>query len=353
MGETESGQRESPVVKSKELPAESQGVPVEINADQIEYDQELDVYHAKGSVDITRGPVNLTSDEATLQKLTGRLTALGHVHLRDDQTDIWAEQLELNLNTEAGVIMKGNIFRKDRNSFVTGRRIQRFSETQFRVKEGSFTNCDAKDGQIPAWRFTYDDVDVDYEDSLFGKNVWFNVNDVPMIPLPTFRYPLGAARKSGLLFPTSDTIRDLAIQYRQGFFWAINASQDLTISPQILTERGAGADLQYRYVWNRKTKGEWLIRSLYDTNQSRGRAEIRGAHVQQFSPTLSLRILGNYSTDRSVLQNLSSSGALRALPSQESNLTLLQRLDHGALYLYGQYLQPLSTGGDTTFQRLA
>lgn len=352
MGETGFGQRSSPVIESKGLPGEAQGVPVEINADQIEYDQERDVYHAKGSVDVIRGAVHLNSDEATLQKLTGRLTALGHVHLRDDQTDIWAEQLELNLNTEAGVIMNGNIFRKDRNSFVTGRRIQRFSETQFRVKEGSFTNCDAKDGQIPAWRFTFEDVDLDFEDSLFGKSVWFNVNDVPVVPLPTFRYPLGASRKSGFLFPTTGYNTSFGYQYRQGYFWAIDASQDLTISPQILTQRGGGADLEYRYAWNRQTKGGWLIRSLYDTTQSRGRAEIRGAHVQQFSPTLSLRILGNYSTDRSVLQNLSSSGALRALPSQESNVTLLQRLDHGALYLFGQYLQPLNAGGDTTFQRL-
>ncbi len=352
LGETEVGQRDFPVVEPEGLPAKPEGVPVEINADQIEYDQNRDEYHATGSVDVIRGTVHLTADEATLQKLTGRLTALGHVHLRDEQTDIWSEQLELNLNTEAGVITNGNIFRKDRNSFVSGRRIQRFSETHYRVKDGSFTNCDAKDGQIPAWRFTFKDIDLEFEDSLFGKGVWFNVNDVPVLPVPTFRYPLGATRKTGLLFPTTGYNSKFGFQYRQGFFWAINASQDLTISPQILTQRGGGADLQYRYVWNRQTKGTWLIRSLYDTTQNRGRAEIRGGHVQQFSPDLSLRILGNYSTDRSLLQNLSSSGALRALPSQESNLTLLQRLDHGALYLFGQYLQPLGAGGDSTFQRL-
>jgi LPS-assembly protein len=303
-------------------------------------------------VDVTRGPIHLNADEATLQKLTGRLTARGHVHLRDEQTDIWSEHLELNLNTEAGVITDGTIFWKEQNSFITGRRLQRFSETHYRVKEGSFTNCDAKDGEIPAWRFNFDDIDVEYEDSLFGKGVWFNVNDVPVLPLPTFRYPLGASRKTGFLLPTHGYNTKFGFQYRQGFFWAINPSNDLTISPQILTERGAGVDLQYRYAWDRYTKGQWLVRSLYDTQQNRGRAEIRGAHVQQFNPDLSLRMSANYSTDRTVLQNFSSSGTQRALPSQESNLTILQRLDHGALYLLGQYIQPLSTGGNTTFQRL-
>ncbi len=332
--------------------ANARGVPVVIKADRIEYDQEREEYHAIGAVDVIRGPVRLLADDATLQKLTGRLVAVGHVYLRDGKADVWAEQLELNMNTEAGVLTTGKIFGKEQNSFVTGRRLQRFSETHYRVKDGSFTTCDAKDGQIPAWRFTFDDVDLDYEDSLSGRGAWFNVNDVPIIPLPTFQYPLGADRKSGLLIPTIGIDTKFGFTYRQGFFWAINPSQDLTISPRILSNRGYGGDLNYRYVWSRQAKGQWFMNGLYDTEQSRERFQFRGAHTQQFTPDLSFRMNLNYSTDRQFLQDLSSSGVQRALPSQESNLTLLQRLDHGALYLWGQYLQPLNAGGDTTFQRL-
>ena len=330
----------------------SRGVPVEITADRIEYDQEREEYHAVGAVDVTRGVVQLTADEATLQKLTGRLIASGQVHLRDGQADVWSEQLELNMNTEAGVLTTGRIFGKERNSFVTGSRLQRFSETHYRIKDGSFTNCDAKDGEIPAWRFTFDDADLDYEDSLLGKGVWFNVNDVPIIPLPPFQYPLGADRKSGLLIPTPGYSNQFGFKYRQSFFWAIDPSQDLTISPKFLAERGYGGDLNYRYVWSRRAKGQWLMNALNDTDQGRKRFQFRGAHTQLFNPNLSFRMNLNYSTDSQFLQDLSNSGVQRALPSQESNLTLLQRLDHGALYLWGQYLQPLNAGGETTFQRL-
>jgi LPS-assembly protein len=345
------------VVESEPLPLEPflpepRGVPVEINADRIEFDRDREEYHAIGSVDITRGPIHLTADEAKLQKLMGNLTALGQVYLRDEQTDIWAEQLELNLNTEAGVLTNGNIFWKEQNSFITGRRIQRFSELHYRIKEGSFTNCDAKDGQIPAWRFTFDDIDLDLDDSIFGKSVWFNVNDVPVIPLPTFRYPLGATRKSGLLIPSVGYDTLLGFRYRQGFFWAIDRSQDLTVTPNILSERGGGVDLQYRYIWNRQAKGQWMVSGLRDTVVDRTRAQLQGAHTQQFSPDLSLKANINYSTDRDFLQELSSSGIQRALPSQESNLLLSQRLDHGSLYLLGQFMQPLTQGDATTFQRL-
>jgi LPS-assembly protein len=231
---------EIPAPEQKVNTTNSPGVSVEIKADRIKYDWEREEYHAIGDVDVTRGPVRLTADEATLQKLTGRLRAVGHVHLRDENADVWAEQLELNMNTEAGVLTTGKIYGKEQNSFVTGRRLQRFSETHYRIQEGSFTNCDAKDGQIPAWRFTFDDVDLDYEDSLWGKGVWFNINDVPVVPIPTFGYPLGASRKTGLLVPNVGIDNKFGFKFEQGFFWAINPSHDLTITPRILTERGGG-----------------------------------------------------------------------------------------------------------------
>ena len=61
----------------------SRGVPVEITAERIEFDQEREEYHAIGGVDVAQGPIRLIADTVTFQKLTGRLFAAGHVHLRD------------------------------------------------------------------------------------------------------------------------------------------------------------------------------------------------------------------------------------------------------------------------------
>ncbi len=348
----------SPAVNAQEiLPASPQSPgsdsdPVTLNADTLDYNQVTEVYVAEGSVIITQGPVRLTADHVTLHKLSGDVNARGHVHLRDQDTDVWSEQLDMNLNTEAGIITDGEIFLREKNSFVTGKRIRRFSETRYRAQEGSFTNCDAKDGQVPAWRFTFRDLDFDWDDSLYGEGVWFNINDVPIIPLPTFRYPLGSKRKTGLLIPSVGIDNVFGFRYQQTFFWAINPSQDFAISPLILSKKGGGSDFEYRYIIDRQSQGNWLVSTLYDTDQSRGRADINGAHVQQFNRDLSLKLKVNYSTDRSFLQDLSNSGALRALPSQESLINIDQRLSYGSVYLLGQYLQPLGIGGKTTFQRV-
>ncbi|MCA9471640.1 MAG: LPS assembly protein LptD [Nitrospirales bacterium] len=332
--------------------AESTSSPVELTADSLDYDQVTEVYVADGSVEIVQGTVQLTADHVTLHKLSGDVKARGHVHLRDRQTDVWSEALDLNLNTEKGIVTDGEVFMREQNSFVTGQRLRRYSETHYRGTEGSFTNCDAKDGEVPAWRFTFREMNFDWDDSIYGEGVWFNINDVPILPLPPFRYPLGSKRKTGLLIPTVGVDNVFGFRYRQGFFWAITPSQDFTVSPLILSKRGGGSDFEYRYIIDRQSKGNWILSTLYDTEQNRGRADINGAHIQEVNPDLSLKLRVNYSTDRSFLQDLSNTGALRALPSQESLININQRLPYGSAYLLGQYLQPLSAGGTTTFQRV-
>ncbi|UCE63164.1 MAG: LPS-assembly protein LptD, partial [Nitrospirota bacterium] len=313
-----------PISSPVPSPSSGSSPPVEITADSLEFDQLREVYVAKGSVEVVQGPVRLTADQVTLHKLSGQLIATGHVYLRDDISDLWTEQLDININTEAGVITRGEIFLRERNSFVTGRKIQRFSESHYRIKEGSFTNCDAKEGEIPAWRFTFRDLDFDWNESLYGERVWFNINDFPVFPFPTFSYPLGGKRKSGFLIPTVGIDNVFGFRYRQEYFWAIDPSQDLTIAPLVLTNRGGGGELQYRYAWSRQARGEWLMNGIYDTepDQRRFRAEFKGAHIHQVNRDLSLRMQLNYASDRFFLRDFSNSGVVRALPSQESSFIL-------------------------------
>jgi LPS-assembly protein len=88
------------------------------------------------------------------------------------------------------------------------------------------------------------------------------------------------------------------------------------------------------------------------TNTNEARGMVSGTHTQQFTPDLLLRVQANLVSDPNYLQQLSNSGAQRALPSTENNLLTTQRVPYGNLYLLGQYLQPLQSGGPDTFQRL-
>ena len=147
-------------------PSGSGSLPIEVKADRIDYLQDQDIYEADGSVVVDQGPVHLTADHLTIQALPGVMIATGHVRLKDPKADIISERLELNVNTEAGVVTHGQVYIKATNTTVDGRLIQRFSEDHYRVKEGRFTNCDAPEGEMPAWRFQFKDFDLNAGDSL-------------------------------------------------------------------------------------------------------------------------------------------------------------------------------------------
>ena len=338
-----------------------EGPPLDITAERIEYLQESEIYEADGSVVVNQGTLRLTADHMTLQALPGVLIATGHVHLTDPKADLVTERMELNVNTEAGVFTHGRVFLKATNTSVDGRLLQRFSEDHYRVKEGRFTNCDAQEGETPAWRFEFKDLDLHAGDNVAFKGAWLCVNDVRVIPIPTLTYPL-IKRRTGFLIPTVGYDNRFGMHVQGSFFWAINPSQDLTISPQYYANLGYGSDFQYRYVLDKQSRGQWLVSALRQTelpnvsnpgqNVNQTRALITGTHTQQFNPDLLLRVKANLVTDPNLLQQLSNSGAMRALPSTESSLLATQRLSYGNTYLLSQYLQPLGSGGVDTFQRL-
>ena len=337
--------------------------PLEIKADRIDYLQDQDMYEADGSVVVDQGSVHLTADHLIVQALPGIMIATGHVRLTDPKADIVAERLELNVNTEAGIVTHGEVYIKASNTTVDGRLIQRFSEDHYRFKEGRFTNCDASEGETPAWRFQFKDLDLNAGDSLAYKGGWLCVADVPVIPVPTMTYPL-SPRQSGFLIPQPAYDNRFGFHYQQSYYWAINPSQDFTVSPSYYSNLGYGSDFEYRYALGRLARGQWFVSYLQQTtlpdvsgvppgqSANQARALISGTHTQQFTSDLLMRVNANLVTDSQYLQQLSNSGAQRALPSNESNFLTNQRLRYGNAYLLGQYLQPLQAGGPDTFQRL-
>lgn len=338
--------------------------PLDLTADRIDYRQDQDVYEANGSVVIQQGAIKMTADHATIQALPGILTAVGHVHLTDPQADVTAERMELNINTEAGIVTHGRLYAPTTNSSISGGLMHRFSEYHYRVKEGSFTNCDAQDGEVPAWRFRFKDLDMTLGETLGLKGVWFCVLDVPTIPMPIFSYPL-TKRRTGFLTPMVTYDNRFGVHAKASFFWAINPSQDLTVLPFYYSNLGYGSDFSYRYIIDRRSRGKWFVSYLQQTqlpnvigvtgsgvSANEARATLTGTHTQYITDTLLLRANANLLTDPKIYNQLSNFGAIRALPSAESTLLATQRLHYGNLYLMGLYLQPLQAGSQQSFQRL-
>ena len=133
------------------------------------------------------------------------------------------------------------------------------------------------------------------------KRGWLCMRETPIIPIPTLNDPL-SNRSSGFLIPQPGYDNRFGLHYQQGYFWAINPSQDLTISPSVYSKLGYGSDFNYRYYLDRRSSGQWFASVLQQTelpsgsgadqtstDQRRVRGLISGQHVQQVTDTLLVR----------------------------------------------------------------
>jgi LPS-assembly protein len=242
--------------------------PVEIEADQLTYDRDQQLYHAHGGVEITRGTLSLRADHAQLSAETKEMMAWGNVVLREGEDVIECERLEINLNTRGGKIYHARLFLKDQNFHVTGRELEKLGENRYRIQDGSFTTCD---GERPPWKFTVKELDVELGGYGIAKGPIFYVENIPMLYLPWGVFPVILERQTGLLFPQMGYSDKYGLELKTAFFWAVTKNMDATFYFDWLEERGFKEGLEYRYAFTQETKGEAKVYftddQVYDGNR--------------------------------------------------------------------------------------
>jgi LPS-assembly protein len=227
--------------------------PMEIEADQLTYDRDQQLYDAQGGVAITRGTLSLKADHAQLNMATREMTAWGNVVLREGEDVIECERLEVNLNTQAGKIYQAKLFLKDQNFHILARELEKLGENNYRIRDGSFTTCD---GERPPWKFTAKELDVKVDSSGVAKGPIIYIENIPILYLPWGVFPVVRERQTGFLLPRLGYSNQYGPEIKTAFFWAMRKDMDSTFYLDYLGDRGFKEGLEYRYAFTRDTKGE-------------------------------------------------------------------------------------------------
>jgi len=81
-----------------------------------------------------------------------------------------------------------------------------------------------------------------------AKNVKLRFKGVPILYAPYLSFPIGDARKTGLLTPEVGSAGRNGNEIRAPFYWNIAPNYDATITPRMLTDRGVQLGTQFRYL---------------------------------------------------------------------------------------------------------
>jgi LPS-assembly protein len=256
---------------------------IKINADSIAYDKNSDSYNASGKVRIDWSGIILFADTVSLRQQENRAVADGNVLFIKDENTLQGSQATMDLATQQGEIQDATLFVKSGNFRLTGKKLQKTGDDDYRIENGTFTTCD---GEVPSWKFKAAELDVSKNDYAVGKHAVFYIKDVPILYFPYIIYPVLEERQSGLMIPRTGLSSKKGFYLEIPYYLVISPSQEATFYLDIQSKRGAGIGANYQYLMRSGGHGEAQAYLIYDTTENKMRGNLLQSHQQSFSPTL-------------------------------------------------------------------
>ena len=231
---------------------------ITIDAQSLDYDQKGEILSAEGDVLIRRGETTLRANTVEYNRRTSEARALGDATLISPEADITADAIFLDLNNETGELQGARIEAGRLGYTLSGSRIEKGLGQRYRIEDGRFTTCNCAEGK-PDWSIAGDKLDVSLEGYGTLEGGTFDILDIPVLWLPRAAFPVFRERQSGLLFPRVGISNRRGFQLLQPFYWAIDKTQDVTVSGDIETSLRVGILPEYRYAFSEATHGQFEV----------------------------------------------------------------------------------------------
>ena len=239
-------------------------------------------WHFIGHVEMDRsGDTKIYADDVMTYTAENKAIATGNVVIAQGNNRISAERAEFNTETgygtfynaygiatvpppkiqpgRPGISAPTTIVGQDTVVYFFGDKVEKIGPKKYRISNGGFSTCVQP---TPRWDLHAGTVTLNMDHYTLLINAVLRVKGVPMFYTPILYYPTKRdGRATGILMPTygSSTLRGQSLH--NGFFWAIDRSQDLTLLHDWFSKTGQGFGSEYRY--NAGT-GDGSIRAYLD-----------------------------------------------------------------------------------------
>jgi LPS-assembly protein len=237
--------------------ADAQAEPVLLQAREVRGRPDVDA-SAEGEVRLQRGPLVLQADRLDYAQAQDLARASGQVRIEHPSGHYSGSELQLQLDRFEGFFLQPSYEFERVQAGGRAKRIDFLDRDRSVIEGGWYTSCPREDVVSPTgeggtprpdWVLQSDRVRLDFEaNEGIAEGAVLRFMNVPILALPTMSFPLGEARKSGWLPPTLDLDTRSGLSVAVPYYWNLAPNRDATLTPRLITRRGAGANAEFRYL---------------------------------------------------------------------------------------------------------
>lgn len=242
----------------------------------------------QGNAEIIRGPLQLRADQLEYDKDTDLAKANGQVCIKRDDLTIMGPQAQLQLDANEGYINQASYHILRTQGSGTADKIYFIGPRQYRGERVTYSTCRPEN---PDWILRIQRLDIDDERQVAtGKSSIMYFFGVPIAASPYLKIPLSDERRSGFLPPVGGVGSNTGVDVTMPYYFNIAPNRDLTLFPRLLSKRGTQIGANFRYLdphYQGDIQGEFLHN---DRVYKQDRWFYRVQHRQQLLPSTNFYI---------------------------------------------------------------
>ncbi|NNC78191.1 MAG: LPS assembly protein LptD [Woeseiaceae bacterium] len=202
-----------------------------------------------GGVLLRSGDKLAGADRARLDAEERALHLDGNVRYEDASTHVKSDSAEFSY--ESGRIQFGGaeFSLGSNNGRGAASNVLINQDGELKLDDVRYTTCPPGSDD---WELQAGDIDLDTRNGVgTARNIKLKFQNVPILYAPYISFPIGDARKSGILTPEIGGSGRSGNEVRVPYYWNIAPNYDATITPRLLTDRGLQLQTEFRYLTKR------------------------------------------------------------------------------------------------------
>ncbi|WP_240620538.1 LPS-assembly protein LptD [Limnohabitans planktonicus] len=242
--------RTSPMLEEKISSRQQSEGAVFLGGEQVTARPDMDM-QILGQAMIRRPGLSVQANRLDYDQTQDVVQATGQVRVSRDGSLFVGPRLTLQMDSFKGKFEKPDFELYGTGGYGTASEVEFVDDKRAIVRQATYTTCRRIPGPewLPDWVLKSTQMTIDEEEQRArAENVQLRFQGVPILASPVVSFPLTSGRQSGLLPALVGVDTTSGVLISQPYYMDLAPNRDLTVTTEIMSNRGVAADSEFRYL---------------------------------------------------------------------------------------------------------